>query len=55
MAVAQRKLSDAWTKRELLGKVLEQQEGLLSKEQECIVRKREDDIATQSWMANRTA
>ena len=55
MAVAQRKLSDAWTKRELLGKVLEQQESLHSKEQDRIVRKREDDIATQSWMANRTA
>ena len=55
MAVAQRKLSDAWTRRELLGKVLEQQETLLSKEQDRIVRKREDDIATQSWMANRTA
>ncbi len=55
MAVAQRKLSDAWTKRELLGKVLEQQEDLLSKEQDRIVRKREDDIATQSWMANRSA
>ena len=53
MAVAQRKLSDAWTKRELLGKVLEQQESLHSKEQDRIVRKREDDIATQSWMANR--
>ncbi len=55
MAVAQRKLSDAWTRRELLGKVLEQQEDLLSKEQDRIVRKREDDIATQSWMANRSA
>lgn len=55
MAVAQRKLSEAWTKRELLGKVLEQQEDLLSKEQDRIVRKREDDIATQSWMANRPA
>jgi len=53
MAVSQRKLSEAWTKRELLGKVLEQQEDLLSKEQDRIVRKREDDIATQSWMANR--
>lgn len=53
MAVAQRKLSDAWTKRELLGKVLEQQERALSKEQDRIVRKREDDIATQSWMAGR--
>jgi len=55
MAVAQRKLSEAWTKRELLGKVLEQQADLLSKEQERIVRKREDDIATQSWMAARVA
>lgn len=55
MAVAQRKLSDAWTRRELLGKVLEQQENALAKEQDRIVRKREDDIATQSWMANRTA
>ncbi|MGG7607535.1 flagellar FliJ family protein [Massilia sp. BKSP1R2A-1] len=53
MAVAQRTLSDAWTRRELLGKVLEQQESLHSKEQDRIVRKREDDIATQSWMANR--
>nr|WP_269143557.1 flagellar FliJ family protein [Massilia phyllostachyos] len=55
MAVAQRKLSEAWTERELLGKVLEQQEVELAKEQDRIVRKREDDIATQSWMANRTA
>ncbi|MGI4721579.1 MAG: flagellar FliJ family protein [Janthinobacterium lividum] len=54
MAVAQRKLSDAWTRRELLGKVLEQQESALAKEQDRIARKREDDIATQSWMANRT-
>lgn len=53
MAVAQRTLSDAWTRRELLGKVLEQQESLHSKEQDRIVRKRDDDIATQSWMANR--
>jgi len=53
MAVAQRKLGDAWTKRELLGKVLEQQESALAKEQDRIVRKREDDIATQSWMASR--
>lgn len=55
MAVAQRKLSDAWIRRELLGKVLDQQETLLSREQERVARKREDDIATQSWMANRTA
>ena len=55
IAVSQRKLTDAWTKRELLGKVLEQQETALSREQERIVRKREDEIATQSWMAGRTA
>lgn len=53
MAVAQRKLSDAWTRRELLGKVLEQQESALAKEQDRIARKREDDIAIQSWMAGR--
>ena len=53
MAVSQRNLAAAWTKRELLGKVLEQQETLLSREQDRIVRKREDDIATQSWMAAR--
>ena len=55
MAVAQRKLTDAWTKRELLGKVLEQQQSAHAREQDRIVRKREDDIATQSWMAGRSA
>ncbi|CAN7536723.1 flagellar FliJ family protein [Massilia sp. LjRoot122] len=55
MAVAQRKLTDAYTKRELLGKVLEQQQVQFAREQNRSVRKREDDIATQSWMAGRTA
>lgn len=55
MAVSQRKLADAWTRRELLGKVLEQQQDLLDGEQQRALRKREDDIATQSWMAGRTA
>lgn len=55
MAVSQRKLTEAWTKRELLGKVLEKQELLLSGEQQRALRKREDEIATQSWMAGRTA
>ncbi|WP_292044249.1 flagellar export protein FliJ [Massilia sp. UBA6681] len=54
MAVSQRKLADAWTRRELLGKVLEQEQVLHAREQERVVRKREDDIATQSWMAGRT-
>ena len=54
MAVSQRNLTAAWTKRELLGKVLEQQETAVARAQDRIVRKREDDIATQSWMAGRT-
>ncbi|OON64101.1 flagellar export protein FliJ [Massilia sp. KIM] len=55
MAVAQRKLSEAWTRRELLGKVLEQKQELVARDQERALRKREDDIATQSWMAGRAA
>jgi flagellar export protein FliJ len=55
MAVSQRKLADAWTKKELLGKVLEQQEHALAREQDRAQRKREDDIATQAWMAGRPA
>jgi flagellar export protein FliJ len=53
MAVSQRKLTDAWTRRELLGKVLDQQQVLLAGEQQRALRKREDEIATQSWMAGR--
>lgn len=52
MAASQRHLSAAWTRRELLGKVLEQQQGLLSRERDRAAKKREDDIATQAWMAN---
>lgn len=55
MAVAQRKLAEAWSKRELLGKVLEQEQAAHAREQERALRKREDDIATQSWMASRPA
>jgi flagellar export protein FliJ len=53
MAVSQRNLAAAWTRRELLGKVLEQQQDQLARAQDRIARKREDDIATQSWMAGR--
>jgi flagellar export protein FliJ len=53
MAVSQRHLAQAWTRRELLGKVLEQEQGALSREQERAARKREDEIATQSWLAGR--
>lgn len=55
MAVAQRKLTDAWTRRELLGKVLEQHQGAYARDLERATKKREDDIATQSWMAGRAA
>ena len=52
MAVSQRRLAQAWTRRELLGKVLAQQEAAFAREQDRAQRKREDDIATQSWLAN---
>lgn len=53
MAVSQRRLAEAWTRRELLGKVLEREQGALAGEQARSTAKREDDVATQSWMANR--
>lgn len=53
MAVAQKTLAAAWTRRELLGKVLEQHQAAQRRDQDRAVRKREDDTATQSWMANR--
>jgi flagellar export protein FliJ len=51
MAVSQRNLAKAWTRRELLGKVLAQHEAVFAREQDRAQRKREDDIATQSWLA----
>ena len=53
MVVSQRNLTAAWTRRELLGKVLEQQQDALAREQDRAARKREDEIATQSWLAGR--
>jgi flagellar export protein FliJ len=55
MAVAQRRVHEAWTRRELLGKVLERARDTQAQEQERGTRKREDEIATQSWMAGRAA
>ena len=52
MAVSQRNLAQAWSKRELLGKVLAQHEAAVAREQYRAQRKQEDDIATQSWLAN---
>lgn len=51
MAVSQRNLAQAWTRRELLGKVLAQHEAAHAREQDRAQRKREDEIATQSWLA----
>jgi flagellar export protein FliJ len=53
MAVSQRNLAQAWTRRELLGKVLTQHETAFAREQDRAQRKREDEIATQSWLAGR--
>jgi flagellar biosynthesis chaperone FliJ len=53
MQVAQRELTAAWTRRELLGKVLEQHQAAAAREQDRAAKKREDETATQSWMAGR--
>jgi flagellar export protein FliJ len=53
MAVSQRNLAQAWGRRELLGKVLAQHENAFAREQDRAERKREDEIATQSWLAGR--
>jgi flagellar export protein FliJ len=53
MAVSQRNLAQAWGRRELLGTVLAQHEAAFAREQDRAERKREDDIATQSWLAGR--
>jgi flagellar export protein FliJ len=51
MAVSQRALSSAWAKRELLGQVLEQKKEAAGVVQQRADRKRQDDLATQAWMA----
>jgi flagellar export protein FliJ len=53
MQVAQRELAAAWTRREVLGKVLDQHQAAADRELEQAARKREDETATQSWMAGR--
>lgn len=51
MAVSQRALSSAWAKRELLDQVLEQKKDAADVVQQRADRKRQDDLATQAWMA----
>ncbi|MDM5178444.1 flagellar export protein FliJ [Massilia sp. CCM 8695] len=53
MAVSQRALNDAWSERQLLDQVLEQKKGVAALAQHRVERKREDDLATQSWLAGR--
>ncbi|MEW7850115.1 flagellar export protein FliJ [Massilia aurea] len=55
MAVSQERLKDAWVGRELLGKVLAREQGAQAADTERAIKKREDEIATQSWMAGRAA
>jgi flagellar export protein FliJ len=51
MAASQLTLNAAWARRELLGKVLTQHQGAAALDTERVARKREDEIATQSWLA----
>ena len=55
MAVSQSRLKDAWVGRELLGKVLAREQGVHAAEAQRVTRKRDDDIATQSWLAGRAS
>ena len=54
MALSQRALTSAWSRRELLGQVLEQKQDAADLAQQRVDRKRQDDLATQAWMAGRT-
>lgn len=54
MALSQRALTSAWTRRELLGQVLEQKKDAAGLAQQRVDRKRQDDLATQAWMAGQS-
>ena len=53
MARGQQALNAAWARRELLGQVLEHQRGQAAAAADARDRKRQDELATQSWLANR--
>lgn len=53
MQLAQRALAEAWTRHEVLGAVLARQQDAAGRERERALRKREDDTATQAWLARR--
>jgi flagellar export protein FliJ len=54
MAVSQARLKEAWVRRELLGKVLVREQDAQASEKERAIRKGEDELATQAWMAGQT-
>lgn len=54
MAVSQARLKEAWVRRELLGKVLVREQEAQASEKERAIRKGEDELATQAWMAGQT-
>lgn len=53
MAVSQRALKSAWTRREVLGQVLAQKQDAAGLAEQRADRKRQDELATQAWMAGR--
>jgi flagellar export protein FliJ len=53
MALSQRSLSAAWTRRELLGKVLARHQMAADQTAGRSERKREDELATQAWLAKK--
>jgi flagellar export protein FliJ len=54
MAVSQSALNAAWARRELLGQVLSHKQDQLAQAHERRARKREDELATQSWLRGRS-
>ncbi|MGB9991778.1 flagellar FliJ family protein [Massilia sp. SM-13] len=50
MAVSQRALNAAWTRREVLGQVLEKKQAVVDTEKRVQERKQHDDLATQLWL-----
>jgi flagellar export protein FliJ len=54
MAVSQARLKEAWVRRELLGKVLVREQDAQASDKQRAIRKGEDELATQAWMAGQT-
>lgn len=54
MALSQRALNAAWSGRELLGQVLAQKQDAAAQLLQRADRKRQDELATQSWLAGRS-